>query len=373
MHRRRAGKWLFGLLCIGIVYGSIRLCWPHERRLLSRSALVAKVNGVEEYDWQSPHSILLFRIDPKIIHLWSLTKIDLPTGQHLSYPAIAKHFGLEYTSPNHFETSPDGKWLLWSVEVDDSNGMDTGNDIGWLANLETGHLDHFPIRSFTLMNFTGPDPLYWMSDSEHFVEIDFNYKPISAFSTKRPMGRPSIIRNVNTPQQARMLKLRSDWDLGWGAGIRVLSEEHLVATTSTYYADYQDPPDLVQTSLKSNVSPTQRWPLPLPSGTHFVPDISFSPQGDRYAIVVEGDLHPVWLDMLRRWHIPVHVPPHPQVGIWIFSLDGKQSQEVGHITPERESQNSICPYYVPQHLRWSPDGKQLGFVYKGDLYRVPTD
>ena len=103
-------------------------------------------------------------------------------------------------------------------------------------------------------------------------------------------------------------------------------------------------------------------------------EVAFSPQGDRYAIAAVVGPHPFWMDVLHRWHLPVRIPSHPQVGIWIFSLDGNQNQEVGQITPERDNtQYALYPYEMPGDLRWSPDGKYLGFVYKGTLYRVPTD
>ena len=112
----------------------------------------------------------------------------------------------------------------------------------------------------------------------------------------------------------------------------------------------------------------------MPNATLFIHEISFSPRGDRYAISALVDSHPAWLDSLRQWHIPVRIPSHPKVGIWILTLDGKQQQEVGHITPERyKGDIAPWPYEMPYYLRWSPDGKQLGFVYKSDLYRVPTD
>jgi len=211
-----------------------------------------------------------------------------------------------------------------------------------------------------------------MADSKSFAEIDFGGSIYDSFG-RGPVGGPSVIRSVNTPQQAKKLQKRSDWKLQNYAKIRVYSEEHIVAATAPFYdraTDYNDPRELVQTSLKQDSSSTQHHPLTLPSGTQILSEIAFSPQGDRYAVAVEDDPHSVWLDMLRRWHIPVRIPSHLQVGIWIVSLDGKQCQEVGHMTPERDWWR---PYEMPDDLRWSPDGKQLGFVYKRDLYRVPTD
>jgi hypothetical protein len=382
MHKNRAVKRLLGLLSIGIACGTINLIQPHERFLLSRCSVVARKDQFDTYNWQSDHSILLFRKRPEFPYPWSLESVDLVTRRRIAYPVLAKQFehwnitarAFEISMARNFETSPDGKWLLWGT-TDSKTGIDTGPSTGWLANLQTGRIDRFPIGSTAGEDTSEPHHLYWMADSTHFVE--FNTPRTWWRSPGRNSGGgATIIRNVNAAQQRKTLKLRSDWKLEPWAGIHVLSEEHVVATTLTIYnrtEDYSGPPVLVQTSLKSSGSPAQCRPLALPHGTLFMEDVAFSPKGDRYAVSASVDSHPIWMDVLHRHHWMGRMPSHPEVGIWIFSLDGKESHVVGKMKPERNSDAVLWPYEMPRDLRWSPDGKQLGFVYKGVLYRVPTD
>jgi len=363
MRKRRATKWLASMLLLGLAGGMFALLQPPERLLLSRSTLVAYSDRFDQYNWQSDHALFLFRQRRERPYYWLCETVDLRTGQFLFYLPFAQQFKDQSTAVANFETSfatsPDGKWLLWSRL--EGEGL-TLQAIGCLANIETGHTEHFPLGSSTFIDSIRLNRLYWLADSKRFAEPD--------------LGRSlTTVRDVNAPQQTTKIPLPSGLNLTTDSGIHVYSENRLLATTNRYYNPYtylSNLPDLIQTGLNSDAPTAQRRPLALPNGTCLVADVAFSPQGDRYTIATLVDPHPVWLDILQRWNIPVHIPSHPQVGLWILTLDGKQ-QEIGYLTPEPTNTTSHWPYEMPRDLRWSPDGKQLGFVYKGDLYRVPTN
>jgi hypothetical protein len=169
MHRNRAVKWLAGLLFIGIVCGTISLTWPHARLLLPRCTLVARGDQFDTFNWQSDHSILLFRVVPVYPYPKTLERVNLLTGHHVSYLPLAKQFAGQHMAATDFETSPDGKWLLWSQNEFNRRAKDRRIDAGWLANLKTGHLEHFPIGSMRSIDIVQPHHLYWMADSKRFA------------------------------------------------------------------------------------------------------------------------------------------------------------------------------------------------------------
>ncbi|MCW3055037.1 MAG: hypothetical protein JWN14_4207 [Chthonomonadales bacterium] len=365
MRRSRAIKWLASLLLLGTAGGILALIQPPERLLLSRSTLVARSDRFEQYNWQSDHSLFLFQQRHERPYPWLCAKLDLHTGQSTFNLPFKQPFERQSIRVSDYETSfvtsPDGKWLLWTRT--DGEGM-TLHATGWLANIETGHIEHFPLglhasgfNAFTL------DRLYWLADCQHFAELDFHRSLTTLY-------------NVNALQQTMQMQHSSKLHLADYSGIQVNSEERLLAVTRTSYAPVNllyPPPDLIQTNLQGDPLVTQSRPLALPNMTLLLADVAFSPHGDRYAIAALVGSHPAWLDMLQRWKFPVRIPSHPQVGIWILTPDGKQ-QEVGHMPPvHAESPFSQWSYEMPHALRWSPDGKQLGFVFKGDLYRVPTN
>jgi len=124
----------------------LALIQPPERLLLPRSTFVIRSDRSLQYNWQSDHSIFLFRQLREPPYSWLCQKVDLHTGQLISALPFAKQFERQSTGADNFETSPDGKWLLWSTM---GGGWQTRQPLlvtGWLENLETGHTEHFSYR-----------------------------------------------------------------------------------------------------------------------------------------------------------------------------------------------------------------------------------
>src|SRR5262249_11547136 len=130
-------------------------------------------------------------------------------------------------------------------------------------------------------------------------------------------------------------------------------------------------------NLKRDGHLQRQSPLHLPPHTKIVVEVAVSPLGDRYAISAVVDTHPALPSLLHHIWPSIRVPSSPQVGIYIFSLDGKRHQQIGHTPLEENSRNDLpwdsYMYEMPRDIRWAPDGRHLGFIYKGTLYTVPAE
>jgi hypothetical protein len=103
-------------------------------------------------------------------------------------------------------------------------------------------------------------------------------------------------------------------------------------------------------------------------------DFHLSPQADKVAWLVNGQvaspLH-VWL---HRFLPGIKSVQQQTTILWVSSIDGKQRHEVGRIVetgnvPSEESNDKT----FLEELKWLPDGKHLSFEYKHILYVIAAD
>jgi hypothetical protein len=371
--RRSRVKWLTTWVLLACAVGcALAITWPRDRLLLRRSILIAHDTDFDNYDWDTNRSVLLFKnqYEDKTA---SLYHVDVSTNRRTPEPALAKRIGESGHRIWQFETSPDGQWLLWTTQENDGRYLYTGRSRGWLTNLKTGALNHFDIRGNSFADDTLPNELFWTPDSQNIVEFGFPEQILIDPRRKRSV-EPTIVRCVNTPQRSIKLKPPPNWRLGSYAEIRVLSDQQIVAATSRDYDVINNGhPTLVKAGISVDASPASRAPLALPYGTQEMREIAFSPRGDRFAVAAVVDSHPAWLDAVHHWIPAIRGSPHVQVGIWLITVDGAHIDEIGHVSPEPSKVPILGPYVLPSELRWSPDGRHLGFDYKGALYSVPTD
>ncbi len=130
------------------------------------------------------------------------------------------------------------------------------------------------------------------------------------------------------------------------------------------------PFDPNRATLRRSPLPMHRYSVHAPLNGHFAnsnpwyqPSV-LSPQGDRLA----------WL--IVREYTPPGQRKQRMIGLWVSRLDGSGMQEIGHMDyqPNDFGHRGYEPKKeVPQHLRWTPDGKRLSFQYQGALYTVPAN
>jgi hypothetical protein len=96
----------------------------------------------------------------------------------------------------------------------------------------------------------------------------------------------------------------------------------------------------------------------------------FSPSGDRIAWVFDYTRTAPWRTWLRRF-LPFAPDSRQEESLWISRADGTQMREIGYVKITRTSDDEDDDEIGA--VQWTPDGTQLGFLYKRVFYTVPAD
>ncbi len=67
----------------------------------------------------------------------------------------------------------------------------------------------------------------------------------------------------------------------------------------------------------------------------------------------------------------LHIRRSRAISFWISNPDGSDLHKVGNI-PIAEAAKYTASVTVPSDLRWTPNGKNLSFLYENSLYIVPV-
>ena len=95
-----------------------------------------------------------------------------------------------------------------------------------------------------------------------------------------------------------------------------------------------------------------------------------SPQGDRVAWLY-GIVHiPLGYNKLQSLYAMLHIRLSYTAAIWISKPDGGDLHELGSMPLINAP--TLSTECKSSHLRWTPNGKSLSFLYQNNLYIIPA-
>ena len=315
--------------------------------MLTRAKLVgpAPETNRGSYWWISSEEVLLTRPahNPR---RFKLLRLDVPSGREKALAAFnRKHsariigkkwrlsthgvpgFEIAYWSPE-CALSPNGKWFLWV------SGGQT-----WIV----ASLDGAMQREWAEQNSI-PSSYCWLPDSERWVQL------VSQYRRERYTLRKAIVRTAVRRSASKATEIRVDDGLMLGVNYRgrilIHNRDQEQVSTETSLSEVSlVPGQPIRRRLIGLPEPGEIW------------EVALSKAGDRLAWIVS---------------VGEQVFPREYV-LWVSGLDGKKFEEVGRMRGQCEqsaTNSSETAYYWPQSLRWLPDGDEISFIFKEDIYRL---
>ena len=297
------------------------------------------------YWWISSEEVLLMRPahNPR---RFKLLRLDVSTGREAALVAFnRKHgariigqkwqvsthgvpgFEIEYWTPQ-CALSPDGKWFLWV------SGGQT-----WIV----ASLDGAMQREWAEQNSI-PSSYCWLPDSERWVQLVSQYRR-ECYTLRKAIVRTAVRRSAS---KATEIQVADGLVIG-------VTDRGCILIYHSRREEVSTEASLSEVSLVPG-QPTRRRLIRLPEPGH-IWGASLSKAGDRLAWIVS---------------VGEQVFPREYV-FWVSGLDGKKFEEVGRMKGQCElpaTNSSQTAYYWPQSLRWLPDGDEVSYIFKEDIYRL---
>jgi hypothetical protein len=354
------GRWLAFLLLAGCLALAAWAYVSRERLLLDVATPHMKLGRWDEsaypyYWWLSGQEILVFRSATqegwRDTSRWTAARQDIDTGEQTPFTGLAGVFNRSEGMPWESDLSPDGRWLLWTGKEDRI----------FCATLDGSQFR----RAFKRENME--DDILWLGDSRHWVEFRRDREGQRYITTE--IG--SLDRAPQEPETLPIVagspfNSSEDADVTYA---KALSLARLILPETRWK---QDP---IHTTRIFELSPSRaamsicEHTIDLPREAKGVLPY-FSPSGDRIAWVFDYTRPAPWQAWFRRF-LPFTPDGRQEESLWVSRADGTQMREIGCVrnthTEDEEDDDEIGA------VEWTPDGKQIGFLYKRVFYTVPAD
>jgi len=364
-------------LAIGVlVAAGIWRVWPHERLLteMAHPVMEIKTKNEKAY-WLSNNRLLILtttqrsnedavRRSSAAPQYWKgyadILNLDTGTKTRLSgltdllnrKTAIPENRTMPWTTPEKFEMSPNGQWLLWQIN-------DDYHDWYWLR---VAHIDGTHVRAWD----SSPVFEHYWQDSRHLIQLE-------------PLGT-MIVTDLQDPA-----KDRSYWLPGQTSDTfaQHLTQHPLyigIVYPQTPFENYveidtgrmQDHIQFYEEEAKQSHT-LQKRKIKLPEGA-YTQEVVVSPQ----QTAIFYHLQKIWISPVSTWLYRIlpkfymfYMKPILTEELWISRADGSDLHEIGHVPTSMDKTGN--PAFQLHALHWLPDGKHISFVAQGRLYVVPAE
>ena len=342
---KKRNTWIaFGVLGFAGFVILAMVFWPRPRLLLPLSHRVIPPlkfsSDTNDLAWISDHTALIFRKDKNGKN--QVTRLNLTTLTNLPDDKLTELYQKSSGIPTVFP-SPDGQWLLW-------HGY-KGKDL-YLAATDGTHYSAFPVPHGQKTSWL--DNRHWISNTKYLSENDtLNSKVYSVDDPQHPQIR-SAFNLSNLPDYSNIAFLdqehflSDDWQQGEAAAI--------ITVTEFEVGDAHRPLNTTK--------------IPLPKND-LVYTVSYSPRAERIAfLLLRNRLEPI-SELIHRLISSYAIKTNTVVSLYVCNRDGKEMKEIGMIMSA--SGATAADELDIDSLRWFPDGKQLSYAYKGEVYTVLID
>jgi len=316
--------------------------------LFDRATHVARVPSTNRglYWWVSREEILLLKPAARNSKRFSLHRLNVTTGRETPLdPFNRKHsvritgnqwhvsthgvpgFKVAYWTPE-CELSPDGEWFLWLSDRST-----------WVAASLDGTIQREWEEEHSI-----PSSCIWLRDSKKWVQLVNQYK------RQRYTLVEAIVRSVVRPSSPKTTVIKVDDGL-------LLGVTHRNSILIRHSGSRQKASSVALSEFSlSPERPTRRYSIKLPE-PGILTSVALSKSGDQLA-----------------WILSVGQEAFPgEYLFWVSGLDGENIGELGRISGRlggSQVSTSQQNYSWPQLLRWLPDGDEISFVFKNNLYRL---
>ena len=375
------GGWLVAILVAGAaIVRAIRL--PTELMLTARAkvAIPGAQFGFGDYQWLSNSQLLIERDAQDSRFSAGLFRWNLASGTLKNEAAL--RVLLPRANGETLRVSPDGAWLL-SGEVQDRRWNDFGHHCYYVCRADgTRPKRRAAGNGFMLTR--------WLADSRHWVELYVNEIAPNSAPNGRIMQIQRIkICDVSQPDQSRSMNITPSSPLNLP---RVAScsfaggENRILACTQTSY----EPNTQIVVYEFSLIpsAPLRLYRIRSP-GRRRVIQILFNARGDRMLWKLLERRQPGIINqVLHRLMPSFNAYGVDRVSLWVSRIDGSDIHEVGGVNnpglrlgtveslsgptdPETGEYEWGAP--VPHKIRWAPDGRRIGFVYKSAIWTAAVE
>ncbi|HLK58419.1 MAG TPA: hypothetical protein VKU00_17760 [Chthonomonadaceae bacterium] len=349
MKNRRAP--LLILLALLILVGLVVTGWlvglfTKEHPLLEYATRIALPNSeaVYPYFWLSDQELLLYGDSP-LVQTSSMFHWDTISKTRRDLPSFTDNINNNGYGPAYMEISPNSEWALWSKAENAGGGV-------YYSRLDgTGYEDYAESR---------PNTSLWM-DNHRWVYFEHNSKYPNWDIVQ------AKIHNVTT-KSLQKLPISADSPLqrGYEISMCVNSDAHVFTWIQDDSAKTADKFDIVEADLNAQGMPVRRFSIPLPMGSR-VDELVFSPHFDRIAYLLTQQQVAPWEALVHRFYPAFAVHTHWYMRLFVSRLNGTGGHTLGSV--ETDPDMSVFP---PVHeLKWLPNGNQVSFVCRDELYTLP--
>ena len=343
---KRWRRGMIGVLLAALLLGVVWKSAPRDRMLLrvatpvvstaSWALMDPSMPGFLPYYWLSNDEVLFFGIGPTGGH--QLFRQKVTPGGHPGFP-VALPMKEVAASWRPSRLSRQHAWLLWTNWRAPAKfalmatALDGSGTVAWKELVSS--------RSLT-----------WMPDGRHLVYTTVsNGWQAQILSLDSPQVESVPLTGFNTNDRLSLQGFSPD-----GKAIGAVNPGFYMAPNLKL--------DFARFDIGGKATMPIRFAVKAPPGT-FVGGATPSPQGDRLLWSCETVLISPVDELLQRFFPAYKAQRKPGHSWWVSCMDGSAMHEVGR-TVNRNDDGGIG-------LQWMPDGKQLSFVYKGQLYIAPAD
>lgn len=381
MRSRRAAWLMIGVLGFCMIATAVALMhWPADRMLLSHSRIVVPASqfGGDDIQWVSNSELVFERSTVNSVFTQTgIFHVNLKTGA-LWNDVILKQLLSGDREP--IRVSPEGDWLISGTKSErlprrpETHYYSVGRSDGTRQ-----------IRRDVGDGFLG---VRWLADNRHWLElygkhvVPAGFRGVWTNMNSAPVHITRIqVCDLEAPDAARTIQIQPSSLLS-APGIA----HNLAAITEDRYLSWsRSPPNqqIVIRELALNAkTPVHQYIITPPKRQGAI-SLLFTPGGDKilWKLAERREAGPA-AQMLHRV-----IPRFPandlvRVSLWVSRLDGSQMRDLGgvnHSVPsvdvirvsgpiDRETGERLWGPPTPRRIRWSPDGKQIGFVMDGAVW-----
>ena len=293
--------------------------------LMDKATKVTSLGEDESWHWVGDRSVLL--IDCPLKGKPSVRRLDSKTGARKALPEL-NSFLSQFQDWPKLKPSPNGKWLVvipWSQL----------KDVHLLVDVESGKL--------AAQMDSGPF-LSWLPDSSAWL------------AHRKKRNGIHVLRTEGKSEPRRIIALsRPEMDLGFGP-----SGEFVTVWYDPYYRS-----DLELRGMDLNRGQVL-WlrKAPLPPGA-LLSEVNISPDHQQLVWQTRPGLAGGPAAFMTELFARILQRPATNA-LWVSRIDGREMRRLGDAEVEFGTDYD-CDL---SGVQWLPDGKRVGFSYKGNLYSV---